>query len=233
MDPFVSIVIAEIVTVYIIYRVLRTTDDASVIPFATTRTSDDSRISHAYFSGYSGNSYPCADITSDPNLPQIRAIHTKVRGVSKRNEDGSDRQQIIRQWCRKGDALWFVREPNNPFDRNAIQVRRVVCSDVPDKPRLGEQIGYLSSSLAEEFSQSMDCDNLVLMGEILNFSGDGSGESVGVNVELNVYMPMPTDTPLPQRKTRTSRRTSKKAGDKAARQVEEPIDVSHSARNGG
>jgi hypothetical protein len=233
MDPFVFIVIAGIVIVYIIYRVLRPTDDAAVMPFATTRTSDDSQVSHMYFTGYSGHAYPFAEITSDPNLPQIRATHTKIRGVSKRNEDGSDRQQIIRQWCHKGDALCFVREPNNPFDRNAIQVRRVVCSDVPDKPRMGEQIGYLSRSLAEEFAQRMDCDNLVLMAEILNFSGDGDGESVGVNVELNAYMPMPKDLPQQQRKTRTSRRSSKRASGEAATQVEEPIDVSHSARNGG
>ncbi len=81
---------------------------------------------------YSGKSYPFSEVTNDANFPHVRSIHTKIRGVTKENPDGSNRQQIISQCCRRGDALFLVREPNNPAGRDAIQVRRIVYSDVPD-----------------------------------------------------------------------------------------------------
>jgi len=48
---------------------------------------------------------------------------------------GPNRQRIIRQCCRSGDSLFFIREPQNPVDVT-----------------LGEQLGYLSRDLAEEFA---------------------------------------------------------------------------------
>src|SRR3989442_13685959 len=94
-----------------------------------------------------GKSYPFSEFVSDPNFPHVRSIHTKIRGVTKENPDGVNRQQVISHCCQCG--LFLVREPNNPVDRNAIQVKRIVYSDVPDKPRLREQIGYVSRELAE------------------------------------------------------------------------------------
>ena len=84
----------------------------------------------------------------------------------------------------------------------------MVCSDVPDKPRIGEQLGYLSRELAEEFAPRMDTDGFVLMAEILDVSGGHDGESVGVNFEMSVYMPAPKDTPPPKkRKPRQKKHT--------------------------
>jgi len=214
MDPFVFIVIAVIVVVYLIYRAMRGDDEATVIPTGSSNTSDRSHSESTYFSGFTGNSYPFSEIDPDPNLPQIRTIHTKIRGVSKRNADGVDRQYIVRSSCHKGDALCFVREPTSSFDVNAIQVRRIVYSDLPDKPRMGEQIGYLSRSLAEEFAPRLDYDKFVLMAEILNFSGGDDSESVGVNIELKVYMPMPKGTR--QAKERKRRSQPKKTADQSA-----------------
>lgn len=74
----------------------------------------------------SGKSYPFSEVANDANFPHVRSIHTKIRGVTKENPDGANRQQIIEQYCRRGDALFLVREPNNPFDPNAIQVRRIL-----------------------------------------------------------------------------------------------------------
>ena len=128
---------------------------------------------------------------------------TTIHGVTKANDnDGSDRQRIIRQCCGSGDALFFLREPQNPVDRNAIQVRRVVYTDVPDKPRLGEQVGYLSRDLAEEFAARMDNDGWVMMGAILNISGEEFGENLGVNIEIAVYRPAPSQPPPKKRRAR-------------------------------
>jgi hypothetical protein len=125
----------------------------------------------------------------DPNFPHVRSIHTKIRGVTKENPDGVSRQQIISHCCRLGDALFLVREPNNPVDRNAIQVKRIVCSDVPDKPRLGEQLGYLSRELAEELAPNMDEHGFVLMAWIMNVTGGEDDECLGVNIQVEEYKP--------------------------------------------
>jgi hypothetical protein len=173
--------------IYLIYRAVRGGNRGSVTQ------------------SYTGTSYRFSEILPDPNFPQVRSVHSKIRGVTKRNSDRSDRQRIIRQSCHAGDALCFVREPNNPVDRNAIQIRRVVCSDVPDKPRIGEQLGYLSRELAEEFAPRIDGKGVALMAEILNVSGGYDGESVGVNFEMSVYMPAAKDKPHPQPKRRKPR----------------------------
>ena len=137
-----------------------------------------------------GKSYPFSEFRDDPRFPHVRTIHTKVRGVTKRNDgDGLDRQQIIRQHCESGDALYLQREPNNPVGSNAIKVLRIVCTDVPDKPRLGEQIGYLSHELAEDLAPMMDKHGHVLLAKILNVTGHEDGHSLGVNIQIEEYKP--------------------------------------------
>jgi hypothetical protein len=136
-----------------------------------------------------GESYPISEITADPNFSHVRSIHTKIRGVTKENHDGVNRQQIISHFCRCGDALYLIREPNNPVDSNAIQVRRIVYSDVPDKPRLREQLGYVSRELAEKLAPKMDGDGFVLIAWIMNVTGGEDGESLGVNIQIEEYRP--------------------------------------------
>jgi HIRAN domain len=139
---------------------------------------------------HSGKSYPFSEVTNDVNFPHVRSIHTKIRGVTKENPDGASRQQIISQCCRSGNALFLVREPNNPVDPNAIQVRRIVYSDVPeDKPRLGEQLGYVSHELADDIAPKMDHDGFVLMAWIMNVTGGEDKESLGVNIQIEEYRP--------------------------------------------
>lgn len=165
---------------------------------------------------YHGKSYPFSEIKDDPNFPHVRSIHSKVRGVTYTNPDGASRQKIIQQWCQTGDALYFAREPKNPVDRNAIQVRRVVCSDDPDHPRLGEQLGYLSRELAEELAPDMDKRGFILMGRILNVTGGHDHESFGVNIQVEQYMPVKaSDGALPatHRKKPASHRKKKDEAD--------------------
>lgn len=203
------IVFAIGVVVYLIYRALRGSRGPAV-PQVTS----------------SGKSYAFSEILPDPKFPQVRTIHSKIRGVTKRNDDRSDRQRIIRQSCRPGDALFFVREPTNPVDRNAIQIRRMVCTGVPDKPRIGEQLGYLSRELAEELAPRMDDGEFVLMGEILDVSGGHDGESVGVNYEMSVYMPAAKDTPHPQHRRRKPRQKAKQSDDPPCLNVSDGVGPS-------
>ena len=46
--------------------------------------------------------------------PTFRTISTKIRGVTKPNDEGMNRQRIIRQCCDSGDTLYLEREPTNP-----------------------------------------------------------------------------------------------------------------------
>jgi hypothetical protein len=91
--------------------------------------------------------------------------------------------------CDCGDALYLVREPNNPADPNAIRVFRVVCTDEPDEPRVGEQLGYLSRELAEELAPKMYKDGFVFMAHILQVTGGENGRSFGLNIQVEEYRP--------------------------------------------
>jgi hypothetical protein len=120
----------------------------------------------------------------------MRSIHTKIRGVTKENPDGVNRQRIIRRWCHSGDALFLVREATNPVDRNAIQVKRIVYSsdNREDNPRLGEQLGYVSRELAEKLAPRVDRGS-VLMAWIMEITGGEDYESLGVNIQIEEYQP--------------------------------------------
>ena len=72
-------------------------------------------------------------------IPSVFVYDTKVVGVSKDNQDGSSRQDIIRREVAEEDKLSFEAEPDNPYDPNAIKVLS----------KAGNQIGYLSKEMAE------------------------------------------------------------------------------------
>jgi hypothetical protein len=102
----------------------------------------------------------------------VKSFRTKVVGVTKKNEDGSSRQKIIKQ-CRKGDSLFLVRDPANKFDSNAIEVRKKDAT----------MVGYLSGELAEDIAPIMDGGKR-LAATVLDVTGGGPGESYGLNIQV-------------------------------------------------
>ena len=134
-----------------------------------------------------GKSFPFSEFQDNERFRHVRSIRTKIRGVTKRNLDGADRQRIIRKWCDSGDALHLAREPNNPRDPNAIRVLRIVCTDLPERITVGEQLGYLSRELAEELAPRMDARVLVLLAKILHITGREGGYALGVNIQVEEY----------------------------------------------
>lgn len=113
---------------------------------------------------------------------QPTSFYSKVRGVSRRNPDGSDRQTIASK-CRRGEKLILVREPDNPRDRNAVKVMR----------RGGflsgeQQLGYLSAEVAEEIAPLLDRGERV-EAEVTEVTGGGGGwfserKHFGVNIRI-------------------------------------------------
>jgi hypothetical protein len=95
-------------------------------------------------------------------------IHSKVRGVTFEN-----RQDIIRKAVRPGMRLTAIREPNNPHGGNAIGLWAGQ-----------QQIGHLSSDLAEELAPWMDAGKPLTV-TVTDMTGNGPGESIGVNIVID------------------------------------------------
>jgi hypothetical protein len=139
MELLVEIGVALLVAVWILVYLMR---DQGTVPRQTHEESRG-RIT-VTFKTYDPDEYKAEDEVREKWLKQQypegdKWIFTKVVGVSYRNNDGSDRRTIIRH-CRVPAELQLVPEPNNPFDSNAIGVRRAN----------GEPLGYLNQRLAAD-----------------------------------------------------------------------------------
>lgn len=110
-------------------------------------------------------------------MPEI--IKTKLRGVTAKNEDGSLRQEIIKDYVHPGDDLTLEREPNNPVDKNAI----AVYIEPSNTQKL--KVGFLSKELAEKLSSVLDT-GFIIVCEVLDTTGDNE-EAVGVNCQLEIF----------------------------------------------
>jgi len=72
-------------------------------------------------------------------IPSVMVYDTKVVGVSKPNEDGTSRQEIIRKEVEEEDKLTLQEETENPHDPNAVKVLS----------KSGNQMGYLNREIAQ------------------------------------------------------------------------------------
>jgi hypothetical protein len=86
---------------------------------------------------------------AERDMSDLPPIKTRVAGVSFDNRDGTPRQPFLKL-AQKGDRLSFRREPDNPFDANAIGV------DWCDPPGQCHQIGYVPRGLAQLLAPMMD-----------------------------------------------------------------------------
>lgn len=100
-----------------------------------------------------------------------RVITTKVVGVSF-----EDRQEIVAR-MQIGDHVWLEREPDNPFDPNAVSVN---CSN-------GEQIGYLSARLAAKLADLLDRYGYPIHGRVYLLTGSSfDSYSLGVVIAFKI-----------------------------------------------
>ena len=117
-----------------------------------------------------------------------REIKTKIRGVSYKNPDGSDRQAIIRKHIHGGCELLLAREPDNPHSEtgNAVSVwyeKRGVLR----RKRL--QLGYLGSDLSDEVAPLLDLKwryRVVVLGIT---GGSRQQPTRGVNIKIELHPP--------------------------------------------
>jgi hypothetical protein len=100
-------------------------------------------------------------------------IFTKVSGVSFPNDDGIERQEIIRH-CRRGEVLRLIHDPTNRYSPFAIKVLR----------QTGQQIGHIPEQWAEQVCELMQ-DGCDVSAQITNVTGGTYGKEYrGVNVAV-------------------------------------------------
>ncbi|MGD0752916.1 MAG: HIRAN domain-containing protein [Anaerolineales bacterium] len=107
----------------------------------------------------------------DDETPDI--IHTKIVGVDRKNDDGSDRQTLIKRNAKPGQYLKLKPEPDNKYDPNAIGVW---WGDV--------QFGYISSDLAKDLKRRIDEQEHVKAITMNLTGGTPDKPSHGVNIDL-------------------------------------------------
>ena len=109
-------------------------------------------------------------------MPQF---YTKIVGVTFANQDGSVRQEIIEDLDdflgqTAQVSLTLVREPQNPYDHNAIQVR----------DGQGRQIGFLSRSVCETLAPMMD-NGIEIQCTLSQITGHSLDQNFGMNIQIS------------------------------------------------
>lgn len=100
-------------------------------------------------------------------------VLTKVVGATKNNDEDVNIQNILPE-LEDGSKLNFAREPNNPYDTNAI---KVICDY--------QHIGYIKAELAEEIAPIMDSGK-ELKGYITQITGGIDGKNYGCNIHISI-----------------------------------------------
>lgn len=106
------------------------------------------------------------------NDTEHRPIHSKVVGVTHANPNRTSRQRILREKAATGVLLTLTREPDNQYNPNTIAV--YIGTD---------QIGYLSSELANELAHEIDSGR-ILYGVVTEVTGGGD-LNLGCNILLS------------------------------------------------
>ncbi len=116
----------------------------------------------------------------------MRMVRSKVAGVSFRNRDGSDRQRIIRKFCRAGKSLEVRLEPDNRYSEDAIGlwVRGRWLFILPAR----YQVGYVKEAVASQIREDVIRGSRISV-RILEVTGGGGWFRThyhGVNIEIRL-----------------------------------------------
>lgn len=105
-------------------------------------------------------------------IPSAYVLDSKVVGVSKPNEDGTERQAIIKKEVLEDDILKLELDPQNPYYPDAVKVLS----------KYGNQIGFLSREVAQKVKPA-----IVNQADVTVKASWVSGEKmlgVGLRIEM-------------------------------------------------
>ncbi len=107
-------------------------------------------------------------------MQPVETIYSKLQGVTRTNQDGTNRQEIIAELCYRGQQLVLMRSPNSPSDNNL---------DV----YVAYQVGQVNTEIADLLAPILD-EGSIVRAQITDITG-GSEEkpTQGVNVEFTIY----------------------------------------------
>lgn len=118
-------------------------------------------------------------------MPAGDIIKSKVFGVTFANDDGSDRQRIIREHCRPGVSLAVVHEPNNPHSPDGTALGLWVPAITGSQSRM-MKIGHIRDGLSGDILDYLD-EGLVAKVRILEVTGGTKDKpSLGVSIEIEM-----------------------------------------------
>lgn len=111
-------------------------------------------------------------------------FYSKIAGVTHNNPDGTSRQKLL-EFCKDGEELQFIREPENAYDKNAIKICR----------GSGEQLGYTRSELAADLAPRIDAGEKirVFVSEITG--GEQDTSTRGCNIKIITEPKSTSETP--------------------------------------
>lgn len=112
-------------------------------------------------------------------------IRSKIAGVSFKNDNGTDRQSIIRRFVHAGDPLILVREPHNRFSEDGSAVAVYIRIKKFWFFTSHEQLGYLGSNISGEVAAHMDSRRPV-KAVVSDVTGGAKGKSIGVNIIIEL-----------------------------------------------
>jgi hypothetical protein len=108
-----------------------------------------------------------------------RAFHGKIAGVTKCNDDGTNRQSIISRYVKPGMELIVRREPDNPYDDNAIALW--VKTRTLGFFEAERQIGFMQVHNAYDLAPYLDQGGWVRV-TVKDVTGGGFDKYYGVNI---------------------------------------------------
>lgn len=134
-----------------------------------------------------GKKYEVKVLTLKPELRELDdEIATKVAGVTFNNDDGENRQEILRK-IKSGDkTITLVRDKENPHDKNAVRVNS----------KYG-MIGFLDKETAKLVSYLLDYGNIV-NATITQITGGNNGNYYGCNILLKFYRAIENENYRPE-----------------------------------
>ena len=116
-----------------------------------------------------------------PNTPAVviqDSFFTKIAGVTHDNDNGTSRQAILKR-CLPDEQLQLIHDSSNPYDQNAIEVRRAN----------GQQLGYLNADLAAELASAIRY-GVPIFATIKNLTGGTRRNPTrGANIEIIIAEP--------------------------------------------
>ncbi|MHC5539120.1 HIRAN domain-containing protein [Singulisphaera rosea] len=108
-------------------------------------------------------------------VEKLGRMHSKVAGVTMTNDDGSSRQHLIRRYCRAGQRLVVVREPDNPYDTHAVAIYLA-------RPKAS--IGFIGSHISPFLGATIDRGGRVDV-TISEVTGGKGGKYYGANIVID------------------------------------------------